>query len=129
MRILGFSKKWGKLKQPEFTTFRHPRGDKDWYIGEQVRVVFQPRRKGGGEILGVAEIVKKEIRELDSFFTDGVIVKPTGVKLVTDTEAIADGFASRFEMGEWMEHTYGLDFISRMNKLTLRWFRVDRNPR
>jgi len=30
MRILGFSKKWDKLKDPEFTTFRFERKDKDW---------------------------------------------------------------------------------------------------
>lgn len=62
MRILGFSKKWPKLKEPEFTTFRFERKDKPHYVGEQLQIVIQPRRKGGGEKLGIAEIVKKEPR-------------------------------------------------------------------
>lgn len=54
MRILGFSKHWAKLDNPEFTTFRFPRKDKDWQIGETVKIVIKPRSKGGGELLGLA---------------------------------------------------------------------------
>ena len=113
MRILGFMKHWPKLDQEVFTTFRYPRLDKDWEIGEEVKVVIKPRCKGGGEILGIARIIGKEQKELDSSFSD---VAP----LVTDTEAIADGFEDVAGMVSWMEKTYGLDYISLMNKLTLR---------
>lgn len=70
MRILGFSRKdWinhltskPKLEEDKFTTFRFERRDEDWRVGEQVQVVYKPRRKGGGEVLGVAEIINKERR-------------------------------------------------------------------
>jgi len=114
MRILGFSQKWSKLDFPEFTTFRHTRGDRDWDVGEQVQIVIQPRRKGGGDKLGIAEIIGKELRELDPFFAH---VAP----LVTKEEAIADGFNSREDMVYYMEKQDGLDYISIFNKLTLRW--------
>lgn len=120
MRIISFSKKWEKLKQPEFTTFRYPRVDKDWYIGEQVQVYFK-NRSPQRERLGIAEIINKERRELDPFFTDGKVVEPIRVPLVTDDEAIADGFESRNDMIRYMEKQYGLDYISLFNKLTLRW--------
>ena len=119
MRILGFSKKWDKLKQLEFTTFRYPRCDIDWYVGEEVQIVVQPRRKGGGDKLGIAKIINKEIRELESYFAE----RGYG-SLVTDDEVLADGFTSREDMVTWMEKTYGLNYISRMNKLTLRWVSI-----
>jgi len=119
MRILGFTKKWTKLNQDEFTTFRYPRGDKDWGIGELVKVVIQPRRKGGGESLGTAEIKNKELREFDAEYYE---LAKDNVPLITDGEAIADGFTSAEDMIAWLEKTYGkLDFWPRMNKLTLRW--------
>ena len=120
MRILGFSRKWDKLNNKEFTTFRYPRGDKDWQIGEEVQVVFQPRRKGGGEKLGTAKIIKKEGRELSPFFADEL-------QLVSYAEAVADGFPSGLEeMVAYMEKQYGLDYISCMNKLTLKWLELER---
>jgi len=123
MRVLGFSKRWGKLSNPEFTTFRYPRGDYDWQVGEQVKVVFQPRRKGGGEVLGIAEIIKKEKREFDKEYFE--IVKD-GVALITEEEAIVDGFPSVSDMIKWLEKTYGrLDWMPRMNKLVLRWRQDD----
>lgn len=122
MRIFGFTKKWDKLSLSEFTTFRYPRGDSDWYINEQVKVVFQPRRKGGGEVLGIAEIIKKELREFDEEYLE--MAKDDTTLLVTDTEAIVDGFKDRQDMVQWLEKTYGrLDWIPRMHKLTLRWIR------
>ena len=118
MRILGFSKKWDKLQRPVFSTFRYPRVDSDWYVNEQVKVVFQPRRKGGGEVLGIARIIGKVARDLDPYFAKQFII-------VTDTEAITDGFLSREDMVKWMKKTYGLDYISLMNKLTLKWIPKD----
>lgn len=111
MRILGFSKKWGKLRYEKFTTFRFPRKDKDWFVGEVVQVVFNPRRKGGGGHMGTAEIVGKELRDL---FRVGL----------SDTEIINDGFRDKYEMGEWLDKTYGRRWLDEpMNKLTLRWLR------
>lgn len=106
MRILGFSRKWDKLKQGEFTTFRFPRRDRDWEVGEVVQVVYKPRRKEGGESLGIAEIISKESR----------------LGAEDDAEAQADGFIGVRDMERWMVKTYG---VSRtwepMNKLTLKW--------
>lgn len=118
MRILGFSKKWDKLRQPEFTTFRFLRRDKDWQVGEQVQIVFKPRSKER-EVLGVAEIIKKEPRSLD-------IVEPSiemrDYTELSEEEAIEDGFEDTTEMLNWMCKVYN-DRIwdEPMNKLTLRW--------
>jgi len=121
MRILGFSRKdWKnyltgrpKLEQNTFTTFRFARKDKDWEVGEAVQVVYKPRRKGGGERLGVAEITSKESRQM---------VTPP---LESDTlywEAKADGFANYNQMWEWLYSVYrNRIFNEPMNRLTLRW--------
>ena len=120
MRIMGFSKQWPKLSQNSFTTFRYPRGDKDWIVGEQVRIAVQPRRKGGGDKLGIAEIVNKEWREMDTAFHQ--IAKGRCAPLVTDVEAQEDGFNDLVDMIVWMHKTYGkLDWMPCMNKLTLQW--------
>ena len=103
MRVLGFSKKWDKLNDTEFTTFRFPRKDRDWQIGEIVQVVYKPRRKGGGEKLGVALIINKEF---------------VRVKNITEDEAIKDGFNNFFEMWLFLKKPDG---YKPMNKLTLRW--------
>lgn len=107
MRTLGFSQKWPKLQQKEFTTFRFPRKDKDWQEGEWVRIVLKPRSPKR-QILGVAEIVGKIPRYLPE---------------VTEKEAQEDGFQSLKAMQDWMEKQYGHRFHS-INKLTLRWFKV-----
>ncbi len=120
MRIISFCKKWEKLEQPEFTTFRFPRKDKDWYVGEVVQVFYR-NRSPLREKLGVAEIIEKERRELDSFFTDGRLISPRDIPLTTDEEAIADGFMGREDMATFMERQYGLDYLSLFNKLTLKW--------
>ena len=119
-RVLGFAKQWEKLSKPEFTTFRYPRADKDWYTGERVQIVIHPRSPERLK-LGMAEIINIEQRELDSFFTDGKIVKPIGVPLMTDVEAQEDGFLDLADMVKWMQKTYGMDYISLMNKITLKW--------
>jgi len=120
MRILGFKKHWEKLDKPEFTTFRYPRGDRDWEEGEVVKVVIQPRKKGGGNVLGTAQIIDKVQRELDPIY---YAMKPDECPpLTTDEEARADGFFDLADMNNWLEDTYGrLDYIPRMNKLTLVW--------
>ena len=116
MRELGFSKRWPKLQQEVFTTFRYPRLDRDWYVGEHVQLVYKHRSKDR-EFLGYAVIEKKEVRELDREYH---AMRPD-VPLLTDEEAQEDGFESLDDMFAWMEKKYGrLDFMPRMNKLTLR---------
>jgi len=110
MRIISFSKKWDKLSQPKFTTFRFPRKDKDWYVGEVVQVFFKSRSPQR-EKLGEAEIIAKELKLTSDSATD-----------VTDAEAKADGFNNVRDMETWMRKTYGeVKAWTRMNKLTLRW--------
>lgn len=121
MRELGFSEKWPKLKQ-DFTTFRFQRRDKDWQVGEVVKVVYRPRTKQR-EVLGVAKIISKAQRAM-AWHGDR-----TGAIKVTDEEAIADGFIGRpeksayFEMWEFLFNYYGgTRLLSEpMNKLTLQW--------
>ncbi len=111
MRELGFSKKWPKLQQDEFTTFRLPRKDsdrgRDWHQGERVNVVYHSRRPDK-EYLGVADIVSKE---------------PKTVSAITQAEAIADGFPAGWsEMVRWLYHSHkGIHMGQPINKLTLRW--------
>lgn len=114
MRILGVSKKWDKLNNPGFTTFRFERKDKDWHTGELIRVVYKPRSKER-EILGLAKIIDKELRKF----------APVGYShplMVTDSEAILDGFNSYHAMFYWFYNQYGNRiFDEPVNKLTLRW--------
>ena len=102
MRILGFSKKWNKLNDIEFTTFRFPRKDRDWFAREEVQVVFKPRSKER-EPLGVAIIISLE----------SVIIKD-----ITEFEAAWDGFNNALEMWCFLGKPRGDESI---NKLTLRW--------
>lgn len=130
MRVLGFSERWQKLSNPEFTTFRFKRKDKDWEVGEVVQVVYKPRRKGGGEFLGIAEIVSKEPRCMAWHGSD--LIEPK----ITNEEAIADGFPDgehkgRFKEGyffmwEWLWDAYGGKRLMEepMNKLTLVWIKT-----
>ena len=105
MRILGFSKKWDKLLNDSFTTFRFARKDRDWDVGEMVQVVYKPRSKDR-EILGVAKIISKETR----------------LGCQDDAEAQEDGFIDARDMERWMVKTYGeARTWEPMNKLTLRW--------
>lgn len=120
MRILAFDRKWNKLDNNTFSTFRFPRLDWDWQVGEHVQIVLHPRSKER-EVLGIARIVGKELRELDPYFTDGKVVTPIGVALVTDEEAIEDGFTGREDMVRRMQKKHGLDYSSLMNKLSLQW--------
>ena len=113
MRVLGFSKKWPKLSNPEFTTFRYPRKDRDWQVGELVQLVYHPRSKDR-EVLGTAEIVLKEKRNVNitSTFSD--------IPQVSYVEAVRDGFVNQVDMVSWFAKTYGGNANPIMNKLTLR---------
>lgn len=112
MRIISFSEHWPKLKQPEFTTFRFPRKDRDWYIGEVVQVYFK-NRTPQREKLGIAEIINKETCKIGSAYEH---FRPT------EAEAIVDGFASLIEMNKWFTKVHGdRIFMQPINKLTLRW--------
>jgi hypothetical protein len=108
MRILGFQKKWAKLSDPEFTTFRYPRADKDWQKGEEVQVVIKPRSKSR-KPLGNARIIKVEYIQMGD---------------ITDAMARRDGFANKAEMMEWLAKTYRNQYHwlwqKPMNRLTLR---------
>jgi len=113
MRIMSFSQRWPKLLKDEFTTFRYPRVDKDWYIGEYVQVYYK-NRSPQRERICIAEIINKEIRELEPAFAT------PDTPLVTEEEAKEDGFESRAAMVQFMSKQYGLDYIARFQKLTLK---------
>lgn len=118
MRILGVSKKWDKLRRPDWTTFRFARKDKDWYEGEVVQVYYKPRSKDR-EFLGRAKIVKKERRWF------GVLVHPY---YISNTEARIDGFKSNGDMALWFREQYGARIFSEpMNRLTLEWVHPSRD--
>ena len=114
MRVLGFSKRWQKLSNPTFTTFRFPRKDRDWAMGEEVQIIVKPRRKGGGERLGIAKIIEKEQR--------WIVIWWSGEWGITADEAIKDGFNNRYDMLHWLEKAYNTRHCyNLMNKLTLSW--------
>ena len=119
MRILGFNKKWDKLKNDTFTTFRFERRDADWQLGETVQVVYKPRTRGR-EVLGIAKIVSKEPRFVPQ---NDWVLRPRCAQQATNSEAIADGFTSIFTMVAWLNKTYGRERLidEPMNKLTLQW--------
>ena len=110
MRVMGFTKKWDKLKDLEFNTFRMKRKDKDWTIGERVQIVYHPRSKDR-EILGEAEIINIEPR---SFY-------PYTSCQITNAEARADGFKDVEDMKTWLIQAHGNFPIGTIfNKITLR---------
>lgn len=114
MRILGVEKKWPKLRQSEFTTFRFSRRDKDWEVDEEVQVVYKPRSKER-EVLGIARIKDKCARMLVNN-----PVSPVGE--VSEGEAVADGFEFKKAMQVWMWDRYKRRiFDEPINKLTLKW--------
>ncbi|KKM15635.1 hypothetical protein LCGC14_1694120 [marine sediment metagenome] len=102
MRIIGFSKKWEKFNNVEFTTFRFPRKDRDWSADEEVQVVLKPRSKER-EPLGVARIIHKET---------------LAIRDISKYEAVLDGFANCLDMWLWLGKPKQDKLI---NKLTLRW--------
>lgn len=114
MRELGFSRNWPKLKQDTFTTFRFPRKDTDWKIGEKVSVILY-RRTNHWKALGVAKIVDKQPRKFTFLRTGGT--------MITNAEAKEDGFEDLREMRKWFNKTYGPERPRKepLNKLTLVW--------
>jgi hypothetical protein len=111
MRILSFTKKWDKLKQSEFTTFRFERKDsdrgRDWHLNETVQLYYHNRCKDR-EFLGIAKIINK-------------FAEWTGD--ITEEEAIADGFPGGIkEMRDWLEkaHHCAINWTTPINKLTLK---------
>lgn len=105
MRIISFTERWDKLEDYVFTTFRFPRKDKDWYIGEQVQIYYKSR-SSQREKLGEAVIIGKESR----------------LGAQSDKEAQDDGFKDCRDIEKWMIKTYGKARTGTpMNKLTLAW--------
>ena len=128
MRIIGFSKKWGKLDKKwyepnllTFTTFRYPRKDRDWEIEEVVQVVFKPRSKER-EVLGIARIIRIEVKDFGEKSHN--IQKDTPGSFITFEEATEDGFTT-FSGGGDIKGM--IEFIRQpgrdpiINKLTLYW--------
>jgi len=122
MRILGFSRRdWinyetghPKLEEDKFTTFRFKRRDRDYEVGEVVRVVIRPRRKGGGEYMGPAMIIAREPR--------GMPLPEGPPPAIIREEARRDGFLSYKDMWTWLYRIHGDRLLQEpMNKLTLSW--------
>ena len=99
---------WAKLNNNDtFTTFRFPRRDQDWYVGEVVQIAYKPRSKDK-KVLGIARIIAKETRD---------------PRDISNTEAIEDGFTGLVSMLAWLRATHGAErlLLSIPNKLTLKW--------
>jgi len=135
MRIIGFSKKWGKLNKRwfeqdkyTFTTFRFPRKDKDWEVEELVQVVYKPRSKER-EPLGIARIIRKQEKDLrKKYYGFGDICKDPDV--ITPSEAYEDGFVAMRGGGDIEKmlgylrgsSTYEQYYrVGKVNKLILYW--------
>lgn len=110
MRVMGFSRKWEKLSQPVFSTFRLPRKDRGWSIGEQVQIVYRPRSKDREILTDAAIILNVESRSFN----------PRMAPKITQLEAIADGFVSVGQMQAWLEKAHGhFNSSTIFNKLTI----------
>jgi len=122
MRILSVSEYWPKLhlelpigERPLFTTFRWSRKGKDLFVCETIQIVYKSRSKQR-KVLGIAEIVGKEPRRIfDATLGD--------YPVLTNEEAVADGFDVDWDMIGWLDKTYGIRRLLNepMNKLTLSW--------
>ena len=99
MRILGFQKEWAKLQQDIFTTLRFEHGSKPYAMGECFQIKIKPRSKGGGLFKGVAKLIDKEPKNINSCLKDRTEI--------TEQEAIEDGFTSLADMNTWLYKTYG----------------------
>lgn len=130
MRILGFSKKWGKLNNEIlFTTFRYPRRDKDWQVEEVVQIVYKPRSKER-EPLGIARIIRKQEKNTSKRFSYYPLPSfPNTPDMIRPEEAYEDGFSGMHGGGsiekllDWLRESAGMRFYreSLVNKLTLYW--------
>jgi len=137
MRILGFSKKWGKLNKQwferdllTFTTFRYPRRDKEWEAEEVVQIVYKPRSKER-EPLGIARIIRKEPKDTRKKWSYYPLPSfPNTPDMITPEEAREDGFIGMHGGGDiqgllnWLQgsaepmRSYREPLV---NKLTLYW--------
>ena len=110
MRVLGFSQRWDKLSQDRFTTFRYPRRDKIWRVGEEVQIVLHPRHPVNREYLGTAEIID---------------IQKFNVWDIPDEVARLDGFENADAMREWLRKAHGSDvrwiYNSPIDCLTIQW--------
>ena len=130
MRILGFSKKWGKLNNDIlFTTFRFPRKDRDWEVEEVVQIVYKPRSKER-EPLGMARIIRKQEKDLNKQWNYYPSLPfPNTSDMITPQEAEEDGFTGRHGGGDvekmmrFLHDTYGYVRDRKINKLTLYWIK------
>lgn len=129
MRILGFNKKWPKLKGDFFTTYRFPRKDKDWEIEEVVQVIYKPRSKER-ERLGIARIIRKEWKDVNKRWSYYPLTNsPNTPDMITPEEAEQDGFTGMHGGGDidkmlkFLYDFYGYYRCHRepINKLTLYW--------
>ncbi len=102
---------WSKLNQEEFTTFRFPRKDRDWQIGERVQVVYHPRSRGRKPLFW-ADILNVQSRSFDS----------QRAPAISHDEAVADGFPNGvLEMERWLAKSHGkFDSSKVFNKLSLK---------
>lgn len=118
MRILGFSYHWKKLDRDTFTTFRLPRRDKDWQLGEEVQVVIRPRSKTR-ELMGPALITQAEANRVLGKYAQ-YFTPPYSI--ITEGEATEDGFSNLTEMLLWLFNANrDRIFESKLTKLTLKW--------
>ena len=134
MRELGFSTKWDKLNSEIlFTTFRCPRKDRDWQVEEVVKIVYKPRSKER-EVLGIARIIRKNIKDLNKqfHFSWGIYSTPNTPDTITPDEAEDDGFTGMHgggdteKMRRFFIDTYGYSRCETpINKLTLYWIDND----
>ena len=133
MRILGMNELWDKLTADTWTTFRFPRADKDWRVEEVAQVVYKPRSRKDETraILGIAEIIKKDLR----WVIDPNLPMPTepirqnpdwdDVHIITEEEARKDGFESREAMIQWIARAHDArNYLEPMNKIRLRWTQI-----
>jgi hypothetical protein len=105
---------WPKLQQPVFSTFRYP----FWEQGWEIQVFYKNRNPKERQKLGEAKIIAVESVELNPKFKYWSLYQ-TPPRYITEQEAIDDGFTSIDDMLKWMRKTYGLNFISKMNKITI----------
>lgn len=127
MRELSFSQLWPKLVQPRYTTFRFPRKDKDWQVGEVVKVLFKARSSHDRSVLGIAEIVSKVPRWVIMPMERSLL--PSGWEKqafwINRFEAQRDGFGDMRAMYDYMVKAYNIRLKQEpMNKLTLAWQQV-----
>ena len=106
IRVMGFSRLWPKLNQEQFTTIRFPRKDKDWVVGEVVKVTYRLDSKER-LVIGTTQIVSKT---------------PIMLHDLSDAEAREDGYEDLQAMVVRMHDVHGDRVLSEpMNKLRLKF--------